>query len=72
MAATEGGSGASATCENKIIVKSNVLFAFAKHFSVPKLLKYQYKVHTVNGNSGQVGGLIFAESSNMWLLDGAV
>ena len=72
--ATEGGggSGASPPCENNIIVKTQVLFAFAQHFSVPKLLKYQYEVHTINGNSGQEGGLIFAASRIMWLLDGAV
>ena len=41
MAATDGDSEASAICENKIIVKTHVLFAFAKHFSVTKLRKYQ-------------------------------
>ena len=62
MVATEGSSGALPPCENKIIVKTDVLFVFAQHFSVPKLLKYQYEIHAVNGNSGQVGGLLFAES----------
>ena len=62
----------SPLCENKITVKTHVLFVFAQHFSVQKLLKYQYEIHIANGNSGQVGGLLFAESSNMWLLDDAV
>ena len=63
VAATEGGLWGVAPLWKWDYYKNSYFICISQHFSVLKLLKYHYEVHTVYGSSAQLGGLLTAESS---------